>query len=391
MTLRLSDYELPRDLEKYRQAVREFTLTEIETMAQEAERDRRLPDRLLPTLVESGLLRLTVPKEYGGEGLNYCQYWPIFCEAAKTAGAIRVIIHSFNNKWCLFHFRGTEAQKKKYMSQYVKGGFPANAFTEPGAGSGVDLKTTIKRVGDVYRINGVKHLITAADIASVFFVTGYTGDRSLGAKGMSTVLVDAGTPGMTLEPHKEMMGFRGSYHAIITFKDCEVPVTNRVGDEGEGLDIQLRLFMDRSRLSIGVSALASAERLLELSTEYAQKRATFGKPIGQRQGVREMLAEMAMDVYALKSMIASTAEKLDAGKSIAVEAAMCKLFGLEAASRVSDRALLIHGGIGYTSAYAVERFYRDIRAMWLEEGTPNIQKIMIGKTIQGLKPRSVGI
>lgn len=391
MKLKIEDFKLPEELERYRMAVREFVQTELDPIAEEIEDTNRIPDRLLPLLREAGLLKLRLPREYGGIGLNFSQYWPILEEVAKSHGDIRMFVHGYNGIWVMIGYHGTEEQKQKYFPVWTEGrGFPAFALTEPGTGTGVDIKTTARRDGNIYRLNGKKHLITFADMADIFHVVAYTGDRSLGPKGISMLIVEKGAPGFTIEPHKEMIGIKGCYHGILHFDDCEVPAGNLLGQEGEGLDIALKTFLDISRLSIAVSCLGPAQRMLELSREYAKERVTFGKPISDRQAIQQMLADMATDIYALRSMIADCARKYDEGQPIAVEASMCKLFGLQAVKRVSDIALEIHGGIGLSRAFPIERFYRDVRALSFEEGTPTIQKLVIGRDVLGRSPRSIG-
>ncbi len=391
MKLSIKDFELPKDLEQYKLAVKELVKTELDPIAKEMERTGRMPKRLMPLLRDAGLLGLRIPREYGGKGLTFSQYWPILEEVAKSHGTTRMLVHTFNGTWGMIHNHGTEAQKKKYIPMAVEGkGFLAFALTEPGTGTGVDIKTSAKRTGNSYVINGTKHLISLADIACVFHVALYTGDRSLGAKGTSILLVEPGTPGLTIKPHKEMMGNRGCYHAILEFKNCKVPKENLLGKEGEGLDIALRTFLDISRLSIAVSCLGAAQRMLELSTEYAKQRVTFGKPIAERQIVQQMLADIATDVYALRCMIDASAKKYDEGKPVSVESSMCKLFGIETTRRVSDLALNIHGGMGTEKSFKVEQLYRDVRELWFEEGTPSIQRLVIGRDILGKDIRRIG-
>jgi len=390
MKLKIEDFKLPEELERYTMAIQEFMQTELELIAEEIEDTSRVPDRLLPLLREAGLLRLRLPQKYGGIGLNFSQYWPVLEEVAKSHGTIRMIVHGYNGIWGMIGYHGTEEQKRKYFPIWIEGrGFPAFALTEPGTGTGVDIKTTARKEGNIYRLNGKKHLITFADIAEIFHVVAYTGDRSLGPKGISMFIVERGSPGFTIEPHKEMLGNKGCYHGILHFNDCEVPAKNLIGQEGEGLDIALRTFLDISRLSIAVSCLGSAQRLLELSSEYAKGRVTFGKPISERQIVQQMLADMATDVYALRCMIVDCASKYDEGQQIPVQSSMCKLFGLQAAKRVSDMALEIHGGIGVTKALPVERLYRDIRCLTFEEGTPTVLRVLIGREVLGKSPRSI--
>ncbi|MFH1088102.1 MAG: acyl-CoA dehydrogenase, partial [Chloroflexota bacterium] len=204
---------------------------------------------------------------------------------------------------------------------------------------------------------------------------------SLGARGISMLLVKPGTPGFTIESMGDKMGLRGTFHGILRFRDCRVPVENLLGKEGEGLDIATKSYLDPMVMCCSVDFLGASEKLLELSARWAQTRVTFGRPIADRQAVKQMLADMAVDIQALKCMIRECAQKFDRGESIAVDAAMCKLFGSEAAKRVSDQALLIHGGMGYTKLLPVERIYRDIRSLWFEEGTPTIQRLVIARDV----------
>lgn len=391
MKLSIKDFKFPKDLEQYRLAVRELVKTELDPIAEEMEKTGRMPDRLMPLLRDAGLLGLRPPKEYGGMGLTFSQYWPILEEIAKCHGTVRMLVHGSNGAWTMIHTHGTEAQKKKYIPMSVNGkGVLAFSLTEPGTGTGVDIKTTATKVGNIYKVNGTKHLISLADIACVFHVVVYTGDRSLGAKGTSMLLVEPEAPGLKIIPHREMMGNRACYHAILEFKDCEVPTGNLLGKEGEGLDIALRTFLDISRLSIAVSCLGAAQRMLELSTDYAKKRVTFGKPIGERQVVQQMLADIATDVYALRCMISNCARKYDEGQPVGVESSMCKLFGIETTRRVSDLALNVHGGMGTEKSFKVEQLYRDVRELWFEEGTPTIQRLVIGRDVLGKEIRRIG-
>lgn len=391
MKLLLKDYKLPKDLEAYKKAVKEFTRTELEDCAVEMQKTNKLPKRLIPLLADAGLLALRIPKEYGGSGLTFTEYWPILAEVARSAGTIRMFVHGYNGIWLIIGKNGNEEQKRKYLPMFVDGsiGFPGFALTEPGTGTGVDIKTTAKKEGKFYKLNGKKHLITFADIAAITHTVVYTGDRSLGAKGTSIILVEKGAPGLTLVPHEDMIGIAGCYHAVQVFENCTVPEKNLVGKEGNGLNIAMH-FLDPSRLSIGVSCLGPAERILDIAVDYAKKRVTFGKPIEDRQAVQQMLADMATDIYALKCMIGDCGKMYDNGESIAATASMVKLFGIETTRKVSDLALIIHGGIGCTAEYPLQRHYRDVRCLWFEEGTPTIQRLVIGRDVLGKQVRQVG-
>jgi len=188
--------------------------------------------------------------------------------------------------------------------------------------------------------------------------------------------------GIAMQNLPPMMGNTGSYHGIVTFKDVEVPVENLLGKEGQGLDMFLE-FISHSRVSIATICLGISQRLMDLAVDFAKKRVTFGKVIGHRQAVQTMLADMAIDVYALRTIIYDCAWKIDQGTETVAQCSMCKLFGIDTTRRVSDNAILIHGGIGFTRAYPVERLYRDARSLWMEEGTPTIQRLVIARDLLG--------
>jgi len=255
----------------------------------------------------------------------------------------------------------------------------AFALTEPDHGTGADIGTTARRDNGKYVVNGVKHLITNSDFASHFILFAKTADGATPA-AVSALLVERDTPGLRIEPLPETMGCRGGEHGRLVFEDAIVAADCLLGEEGHGL-ARMEEALEISRVFVAASSLGTAERALELSLEYATGRVTFGKPIAERQAVQRYLAEMATDVYALRQMLDDAARKWDAGRRIPAEASMCKLFGLEAAGRVTDRALLVHGGLGYTRTFPLERLYRDARLNWLEEGTPTIQQLVIARQL----------
>ncbi|MFH0844026.1 MAG: acyl-CoA dehydrogenase family protein, partial [Pseudomonadota bacterium] len=213
MDLNIKDFNLPEDLEGYTKKLKEFTEKELYPLGEEIDDNNRVPERFLPMLSRAGLLSLRVPKEYGGSGLSFTQFWPILALVAKAQGTIRMSVHGHNGIWTMIGHHGTEEQKKKYLPLWAKGsGFPVFAFTEPERGTGLDIGTTATREGNVYKLNGFKHLITWPDIGFIHHVVAYTGDRSLRSKGISMILVEPNTPGLTIEPHKEFMGIKGCYH-----------------------------------------------------------------------------------------------------------------------------------------------------------------------------------
>ncbi|ABK71976.1 acyl-CoA dehydrogenase family protein [Mycolicibacterium smegmatis] len=343
--------------------------SELDPLEERIENEERIPNEIvLPILERIGAFGLLVPREYGGSGLSIAQYLPIISEFAKVQGGLRVIVHVHNSFAHALSEIGNDEQKAAVLHGAATGANSvAFALTEPGHGTGADLGSSAVRMGDEYEITGEKWLITNSDIATHFIVFAKTAPTEV-----SAFLVPRDTDGLSIEPLPETMGCKGGEHGHIRLAGVRVPATALIGAEGEG-NQHLERALEISRVFIAASSLGTSERALELSVARAKERVTFGKPIGSRQAIQRYLAEMATDIYALRGLLADAAHKWDSGKRIPAEASMCKLFGLEAVGRVTDRALLIHGGIGYTRAYPVERLYRDARLNWLEEGTPTIQ------------------
>lgn len=363
-----------------RDRIFEAIWSELDPLEQRIEDEEQVPhDIVMPILTRIGALGLLVPREYGGSGLSIAQYLPIIAEFAKVQGGLRVIVHVHNSFAHALSEIGNEQQKAAVLPGAATGrNSVAFALTEPGFGTGADLGSTAVRDGDDYVITGEKWLITNSDIASHFIVFAKTTDREV-----SAFLVPRDTDGLSIAALPETMGCKGTEHGRVTLDAVRVPATALVGAEGQGNE-HLERALEISRVFIAASSLGTSERALELSIAHAKSRVTFGKPIGTRQAVQRYLAEMATDVYALRGILADAARKWDAGERIPAEASMCKLFGLEAVGRVTDRALLVHGGIGYTRAHPIERLYRDARLNWLEEGTPTIQYLVAaGRLLDG--------
>ncbi len=354
--------------------------SELDPLEERIENEERIPNEIvLPILERIGAFGLLVPREYGGSGLSIAQYLPIITEFAKVQGGIRVIVHVHNSFAHAISEIANDEQKAQVLFGAATGhNSVAFALTEPGHGTGADLGSTAVRSGDDYVINGEKWLITNSDIATHFIVFAKTD-----ATAVSAFLVPRDSEGLWIEPLPETMGCKGGEHGHITLSSVRVPSSALIGAEGQGNE-HLERALEISRVFIAASSLGTSERALELSVEYAKDRVTFGKPIGSRQAIQRYLAEMSTDVYALRGILADAAQKWDAGRRIPAEASMCKLFGLEAVGRVTDRALLIHGGIGYTRTHPIERLYRDARLNWLEEGTPTIQyMVSAGQLLSG--------
>ncbi|MTD52553.1 acyl-CoA dehydrogenase family protein [Amycolatopsis pithecellobii] len=365
--------------EAYRKNVFERMWTELAPFEERIENEEQIPyQEVNPIITDLGLWGLMVPEEYGGAGLTVGQYLPILSELAKIHGGLRVVVHVHNSNAHGLSVLGSGEQRRAVLPGVAAGTMSvAFALTEPDFGTGADLGSTAVRDGDEYVLNGHKHLISNSDFATHFIYFAKT-DPNAGELGVSAFLVERGTPGFAIEPLPETMGCKGGEHGRITATDVRVPAQNLLGQEGQGV-AQLEETLELSRVLVAASSLGTAERALELAVQHSRTRVTFGKPLAERQAVQRYIAEMAQDVYALKLMLRDCAEKWDAGRRIPAEASMTKNFGLEAVGRVTDRALLTFGGIGYTRAHSIERLYRDARLNWLEEGTPTIQNMVVAR------------
>ena len=359
--------------------VRERLVPNEERLASEG----RLPDDILEEMKALGLFGLTIPEEYGGLGLTMEEEILVSIALGRTSPAFRSIMGTNNGIGsAAVVFNGTEEQKQKYLPRYASGDWiSCFCLTEPEAGSdAASLRTTAVRDGEHYIINGTKRYITNAKVAHTFNVMARTDPDNKGARGISSFIVERDTPGITLGSVDKKMGQAGSMTCDVIFEDCRVPAENLIGGEGEGFVTAMKV-LDRGRLHISGVSVGVAERLIHDSLEYALQRKQFGKPIAEQQLIQGMLADSQTETYAAKCMTLETARKRDRGENVSTESSACKLFATEMVGRVADRAVQIHGGAGYMSEYAVERFYRDVRLFRLYEGTSQIQQVIIARNM----------
>ncbi|HAO87954.1 MAG TPA: acyl-CoA dehydrogenase [Gammaproteobacteria bacterium] len=359
--------------------VRERLVPNEERLAEEG----KLPEDILEEMKALGLFGLTIPEEYGGLGLTMEEEILVAIALGRTSPAFRSIMGTNNGIGsAAVVFNGTEAQKQKYLPKYASGEWiSCFCLTEPDAGSdAASLKTSAVRDGDHYILNGTKRYITNAKVAHTFNVMARTDPENKGARGISSFIVERDTPGITLGSVDKKMGQSGSMTCDVIFEDCRVPADNLIGEEGEGFITAMKV-LDRGRLHISGVSVGVAERLIKDALEYALQRKQFGKPIAEQQLIQGMLADSQTETYAAKCMTLETARKRDNGENISTESSACKLFATEMVGRVADRAVQIHGGAGYMSEYAVERFYRDVRLFRLYEGTSQIQQVIIARNM----------
>ena len=359
--------------------VRERLVPAENQLAEEA----RLPADILQEMKDLGLFGLTIPEEYGGLGLTMEEEILVAIELGRTSPAFRSIMGTNNGIGsAAIVFSGTAEQQQKYLPKYASGEWiSCFCLTEPEAGSdAAALQTTARREGDFYILNGTKRYITNAPVADTFNVMAKTNPDIKGARGISSFIVEKGTPGISLGAIDKKMGQSGSLTCDVIFEDCAVPAENIIGEEGEGFITAMKV-LDRGRLHISGVSVGVAERLIADALDYAIARKQFGKAIAEQQLIQAMLADSQTETYAAKCMTLETARKRDNGDNISTESSACKLFATEMVGRVADRAVQIHGGAGYMAEYAVERFYRDVRLFRLYEGTSQIQQIIIARNM----------
>jgi len=377
------DFRLPKEIEMLKQTVKEFVYNTVDPRAQEIEEKDEIPEELLDMSRELGLFGLSIPEEYGGLGIGMVGKCAVYEELGKTHNGFTTVIGAHTGIGTVGIVEmGNEEQKRKYLPKMARGEWiGAFALTEPEAGSNAaNLKTTAVRKGDKYILNGTKHFITNGTLAHVFTVMAVT-DPTKGPKGITSFIVEKDFPGFRIGKVEKKMGLRGSHTVELIFEDCEVPAENVLGKEGEGYVNALKILAN-GRAGLAARNLGSCQRLLELSLDYAMQRIQFGKPIFEQQIIQHYLAEMALDIEMLRSMVYRVAWMTDEKMNVIKEAAMVKLLGSEVYNRVADKAVQIHGGMGYMQEYPVERFYRDARITKIYEGTSEIQKNIIAAQLR---------
>jgi alkylation response protein AidB-like acyl-CoA dehydrogenase len=355
-----------------------------EEWAQRIERERRVPIELWDELRELGYLSLAAPKAYGGRGIPFTRYLELIELFSMSHASIRMIVHVVNGTWRAMDRFATDEQRRAFIIPSVRGEIKvAFTLTEPTAGTGADLRSSVVREGDTYYLSGEKHLITFGTICDYWLLFARLAGTH-GADGTVALLVARDSPGATVVAMDESMGVRGTDHAHLRFERTPVPVGNRLGAQGQGLEIALGGFLTPSRISVAMSCVGLAQRAHELAMAYAARRVTFGKTLEQRQAIRFMIAENATDIEAARQLVLYAARQWETESSDApMLSSMAKLQAVDMLTRVTDKALQIHGGIGFWQPNAIERVYRDARAQRFEEGTNEIQKTVIARELLG--------
>ena len=343
-----------------------------------------IPEDIVADMKAMGLFGLTIPENYGGLGLTMEEEALVMFEMGRTSPAFRSLFGTtvgIGSQGILID--GTPAQKDKYLPALASGELIASfALTEPEAGSdAASLRTTARREGDHYIVNGTKRFITNAPQAGLFTLMARTDPSNKGAGGVSAFIVERHTPGISIGKPDKKMGQRGAHTADVTFDNARVPAANLIGgQEGVGFKTAMKV-LEKGRIHIAAICVGVAERMLDDALRYAVERKQFGQPIAEFQLVQAMLADSKMECYAARCMVIDAARRRDAGENVATEASCCKLFASEMCGRVADRAVQIHGGSGYVADHGIERFYRDVRLFRIYEGTSQIQQLVIARNM----------
>jgi acyl-CoA dehydrogenase len=360
-------------------AVRRFVRERLRPLEDRVDREDEVPAGIVAEMREMGLFGLSIPEQYGGLGLTMSEEVRVALELGGTTPAFR---STFGTNVGIgsqgLVMAGSDAQKAEWLPRIASGEIVTSfALTEPGAGSdSASVQTRAVRDGGTYRLTGTKRFITNADKASLFTVMARTGEP--GAKGVSAFLVPAGLPGVSVGRPERKMGQQGAHVCDVNFDEAPVPAANRLGEEGEGFRIAMRV-LDRGRLHIAAVCVGIAERLIADAVGYAAERKQFGKPISEFQLIQAMIADSKAETMAARALVLEAAALKDKGEPITLEAAAAKYFASETVGRVADRAVQIFGGAGYIADYGIERLYRDVRLFRIYEGTSQVQQLVIAR------------
>ncbi len=370
--------ELTEEQRLLQQTVREFANSEVKPLARELDETGRFPRETFRKAAELGLTGISLPEAAGGAGFDHVSYEIAIEEISRVCASTGVILSVQNSLYCDPIYRlGTEEQKQRLLMPFARGEkIGCYALTEPQAGSNAAaLSTKAVRKGEHYVVNGTKAWITNGGVADAAIVYVNT-DPPRGEKGITALVIERGTPGFKVGKEEKKMGINATACVELSFTDCEVPVKNRIGNEGEGYKVALST-LDGGRIGIAAQAVGIAQGAFEQALEYSQQRTAFGQTISNFQAIQFMLADMATEIDAARLLARKAAWKQDSGARFSVEASIAKLFASEMATRVTHKAIQIHGGYGYSREYPVERMYRDARITEIYEGTSEIQRLVV--------------
>lgn len=376
------DFELSEEQQRWKDKAREFVEREVAPVVDAVEKGGKFSMELWEKLKKEGLAAVPIPTEYGGGGADHISYVNVIEEIAKVSASLAgsLSVHTTLCTQCILNF-GTDEQKKKYLPSLASGdALGAFALTEPKAGTdAAAMESTAVLEGDEYVLNGTKYFITHATLAGVFIVIAIT-DPEKGTRGMSAFIVEGDNPGLRIGKIFDKMGIRSTEHAEVIMENCRVPKENILGKEGEGFKIAM-INLDSGRIGIAAQALGLAQGAMDASVAYANERVQFGKPIAALQAIQWMIAEMAVKVDSARWLTYHAAYLEDKGARFSKEAAMAKLAASTYAVDISRMAIQVHGGYGYMTDMPIERYYRDAKITEIYEGTSEVQKLVISRSV----------
>jgi butyryl-CoA dehydrogenase len=374
--------ELTEEQELLQKSVREFAESEVKPFAKELDETGRFPREIFRKAAELGLTGIAFPEADGGAGFDHVAYTIVIEEISRCCASTGVVLSVQNSLYCdPIHRFGTDDQKRKFLIPFARGEkIGCYALTEPQAGSNAAaLQTRAVKKGEKYIINGTKAWITnggAADAAIVYVNT----DPTKREKGITALVVEKGAPGFKVGKEEKKLGINATACCEMVFTECEVPLTNRIGNEGDGYKVALST-LDGGRIGIAAQAIGIARGAFEAALAYSQQRMAFGHSISEFQAIQFMLADMSTEIDAARLLVRKAAWKQDTGARFTQDAAIAKLFAGEMATRVTHKAMQVHGGNGYSREYPVERAYRDARITEIYEGTSEIQRLVISSWV----------
>jgi butyryl-CoA dehydrogenase len=374
-------YDLSDDQVLIRDTVRELCRTEFAPHAERWDREAIVPREAVAKLAEHGFLGMAIPEEWGGVGYDSRTVALVIEEIARVSAALAIMISVHNSVGAVPVLRfGTDEQKRRFLPRLVSKELSAFSISEPDAGSDAGhLHTTAVRKDGHYILNGRKNWVTNGEQAGIYLVFART-NKDNGNKGISAFVVERGAPGLVVGKAEDKMGLRGSDTVSLSMQDLSVPAEQRLGAEGDGFKIALSA-LDAGRIGVGAQSLGVAVAAFEEAVKYAHQRQAFGQPLAKIQAIQFKLAEMERRIQCARLLIQRAAWLKDAGRPFAREASMAKLYASEAATWVTHQAIQVHGGYGYVKEYPVERYYRDARVMEIYEGTSEIQRLVIARSL----------
>lgn len=385
------DLDLSPEHVLLRDTIRDFMISEVSPVVDQHERERRFPAEIVRRIGELGWLGIPIPEDEGGAGLDTLAYAIAIEEIGRVWGSLGLIVAAHTSLGCgPLHLAGTPDQRQRFLAPMAQGRvIGAYGLTEPGAGSDSGgTRTTARHEagpdGGSWVLDGGKRFITNAGVAGTYIVAARTGTRDDGSPEISGFIVPADTPGFSVGRLEDKLGLHASATGELQFDGARIPGANLLGERGSGFKLFLTI-LDGGRISIAALALGLAQAALDAAIPYAQTREQFGRPIGSFQGVAFMIADMATEIDAARSLVWRAAWLKDQGRDYGLAAAEAKLFASEVSARATNAAIQVHGGYGYVTDYPVERFMRDAKLTEIGEGTSQVQRLVIARRILGLR------